>query len=331
MTPDTFGPNVSVVIPCHNAGRTIRRALQSVSAQTLPVAEILVIVDDSTDNSVREIEASNITTRILQVDANNAAAARNAGIAAAHGQWVAFLDADDVWLPAHLASAGQLLDAGNDIAYCSFAEAFHDFPDRPAASFMPRFPTRNPWPIETATPGLSDGDFLDLFLLCGIFTLPTCVIRRDILASIGGFDTTQPRRHDIDLWLRVIHNRTWAYDPRPTVRFCADTPGSISRKIASSERYMLVALKKNLGRYPRGAMPTIIHNVAEAGLRRTLVHGDRGDLVRFAREACPFLSTRDLGLAVLSIAFPARLRGAYLNRRTSPQPVMSASRKHPPS
>src|SRR4029077_7504501 len=100
---------ISVVIPCHNAGRWIGTALRSVSEQSQQADEIIVIDDGSTDASVFEIEKANVPVKLLRVNFGNAAAYRNAGIDAAPGDWIALLDADDVWYPNHLARAAELL------------------------------------------------------------------------------------------------------------------------------------------------------------------------------------------------------------------------------
>src|SRR5437660_9457805 len=100
---------VSVIMPCHNAGPWIGDALRSVAAQSLPAHEILVIDDRSSDDSVAQIERSGVPVKLLRSDAGNAAATRNVGIEAATGDWLALLDADDVWYPNHLARAAELL------------------------------------------------------------------------------------------------------------------------------------------------------------------------------------------------------------------------------
>ena len=111
--------NVSVVIPCHNAGRWIAGALRSAAQQTCPAHEIIVVDDSSSDNSLAEIEASGVDVKLLRVNARNAAAARNAGIEAASGDWIALLDADDVWYPNHLGSCRRAPCATEDVAFMS--------------------------------------------------------------------------------------------------------------------------------------------------------------------------------------------------------------------
>src|SRR6184192_1546701 len=110
---------ISVIMPCHNASRWIAAALRSISKQTHSAHEIVVIDDGSTDNSVLEIERTSVPVKLLRVGFNNAAAARNAGIEIATGDWIALLDADDIWYPNHLARAAELLEATDDVAFMS--------------------------------------------------------------------------------------------------------------------------------------------------------------------------------------------------------------------
>ena len=100
---------ISVVIPCHNAGRWIAAALHSVADQTYPPHELLVIDDASTDDSISQIYRSGVAVNLMHVNVRNAAVARNVGIVAAKGDWVALLDADDKWYPDHLSRAIALL------------------------------------------------------------------------------------------------------------------------------------------------------------------------------------------------------------------------------
>lgn len=86
---------VSVVIPAYNAGRFIQKAIESIGAQTLPVTELIVVLDDCSDNT--EMIAASLGARIVKIKARNISAARNAGVRAATQNWIAFLDADDFW------------------------------------------------------------------------------------------------------------------------------------------------------------------------------------------------------------------------------------------
>lgn len=97
------GPTVSVVIPVWNAARYLPQTLQSVLRQTRPPEEIVVVDDGSTDESAAVAEKFGTGVRVLRQDNRGESAARNRGIEAAQGDWIAFLDADDLWHPEKLA------------------------------------------------------------------------------------------------------------------------------------------------------------------------------------------------------------------------------------
>lgn len=105
----------SVVIPCYNAAATISEALFSVYAQTIAPTEIIVVDDGSTDSSAETVQSQFPEVRILRQRNSGAAAARNAGALAASCAFVAFLDADDVWLPNHLSWLSRAIQAFPDV------------------------------------------------------------------------------------------------------------------------------------------------------------------------------------------------------------------------
>ncbi len=201
--------NISVVIPCHNAGRWIGQALRSVAAQTCPPVEIILVDDDSSDDSVEQIKASGVAVRVLPAQVQNAAAARNLGIEAATGDWIALLDADDVWYPNHLQRTAMLLENSDDVALIGN----NDFIDA-QGRLLPR-PPGFTCSITNPTGHLPAPRFVELLANGFHFGHSTVVYRRSRLLECGLFDPQQRRRHDIDLFLRVIHNHTWAYDSRP--------------------------------------------------------------------------------------------------------------------
>lgn len=129
---------VSVVIPTYNRENTLLRALRSVLQQTQPVHEILVCDDGSTDNSKQKVEELN-DPRIKWIDCGHngrPSIPRNKGIAAASGEWIAFLDSDDEWLPAktevqlkHMREKKSLASSTNIVRIVNGKDlgAFHKF------------------------------------------------------------------------------------------------------------------------------------------------------------------------------------------------------------
>lgn len=95
---------LTVIIPAYNAGRYLSDALHSVLAQTWPVSEIIVVDDGSTDNTAQVAQSFPAPVRYCWQNHACAAAARNLGVSLARGEWLTFLDADDLWLPDKLAA-----------------------------------------------------------------------------------------------------------------------------------------------------------------------------------------------------------------------------------
>jgi glycosyltransferase involved in cell wall biosynthesis len=184
---------VSVVIPTRDAAGTIRRAIDSVLAQTRPPFEVIIVDDCSRDDTVRRVEAiASPLIRIIRLDAaQGAAGARNAGIAAAAGELVAFLDADDAWLPAKLEQQVALIAADRRFAFVAcasqeFAASGADLGD----TFRGRRPMTGP----DAWKGL---------LACNTVATPTVLVWRRHLLALGGFDRALKIGEDQDMWIRL--------------------------------------------------------------------------------------------------------------------------------
>lgn len=115
-----MNPTVSVIIPNYNYGRFLREAIESVLAQTYPCREIIVVDDGSTDNSL-EILAAYEKDKVKVIRQKNCGvgAARNAGVKASSGDLVAFLDADDIWLPEKLEKQVSIFQSDPEIGLVS--------------------------------------------------------------------------------------------------------------------------------------------------------------------------------------------------------------------
>lgn len=118
-------PTISVIIPCYNSESTIERCLHSVMSQTLLPQEILIYNDGSTDRTVDKLEKLSTlyeSIRVINSTINSGAGvARTSLLKAATGNYIAFLDADDVWFPEKLKIQIELMDAENaDICVCGY-------------------------------------------------------------------------------------------------------------------------------------------------------------------------------------------------------------------
>lgn len=185
-------PTVSVIIPAYKVAPYIGETLQSVFAQTFTDYEVIVINDGSPDVAEFEASLQPYRERISYIEQENrgAASARNRGLLAARGEFVAFLDGDDLWSPAYLKEQVEFIQsAGWDLVY---ADALI-IGDSPLAgrTFM-----------ETAS---SNGEVTARSLLnatCNVITSGVLARKQPILDS-GLFDETLRNSHDFDLWVRL--------------------------------------------------------------------------------------------------------------------------------
>jgi glycosyltransferase involved in cell wall biosynthesis len=187
-------PCVSVVIPLYNRAHTIERALSSVERQSFGDLEIIVVDDASQDGGAEKIAGRDPRIRILRHEANRgAAAARNTGIGAARGEYVAFLDSDDEWLPRKLATQIDLLGRcrrGAD----AVAAAFILLDDASGRYQTVRAPFRR-------DPRRS------LLLGCTVSPGSTLVCRRDYFTGGRLFDERLRRLEDWDWLITYVQER----------------------------------------------------------------------------------------------------------------------------
>lgn len=194
-------PSLSVVIPCYNAAAWIVSSLSSVYAQAWDDLEVLVIDDGSTDESVAVVREHFPQATVLQQTNGGVAAARNAGLKAARGEWVAFIDADDHWLPGKLRAQMDLLTAHPEARMvCSGWQYWLSGDAAPHPELLDRLRLID----DTAAHqhGPSGWIYPELLQSCCVWT-STVVAQRELLLALDGFDTTLKVGEDYDLWLRA--------------------------------------------------------------------------------------------------------------------------------
>jgi hypothetical protein len=169
-------PTITAVIPGYNAEAFIADAIQSVLAQTVEIAEI-VVVDDGSSDQTAEVAASFPRTRVIRQSNTGQAGARNAGIAIATGEWVAFLDADDVWQPRKTEIQCRYITPEAGVIH--------------ANSFDP-IDFGNLWHRQT-------------------YVSPSgALVRKQTLEEVGGFEPTRAVVDDLTLWLKIALTR-WSF------------------------------------------------------------------------------------------------------------------------
>ncbi len=295
---------VSVIMPCHNAGPWIHQALQSAAQQTYRPHEIIVINDRSTDDSVEKIQTSGVDVQLLHTQHGNAAAARNDGLDIATGDWIAFLDADDYWYPDHLQQAAELLAGSGDVAYMSLFK--RSYSDGTVLDYG------NPWPIKKPATGLTHGRFLDCWRAALRFYMSTMLARRDRINAVGRFDVSQLRRHDIELWLRLIHGQTWTFNPVPTGCQRHDNPNSVSRTSwPNSAYYMLRGVTMRMEDYTGTAMQQIASHAARQAVSVAILSGTKDDRDRVWDMAWPHLTASQRAVFRMAALCPRLYRQAH--------------------
>jgi len=260
---------ISVIIAARNAGATIQDCLDSVARQSCSPHEVILVNDGSSDSTVERATATGIPTQLLTVNLQNAAASRNAGILRATGQWIAFLDADDTWYPHHLEHATHLLDSTPHVAYIAAAD--YSVPNGSLLGV-------NPCPDSRAPVFTFDHmQYFDWFTVHSWFCNCTVLLRRDRVEEVHGFDENLPRRHDLDLFLRALHNQTGVYSTRRAAHIRLGVPGSISSHKVHCDYYLLKSLVGLRNLYGGRNYRRLIRSRSCAALNSALTYGDSHD------------------------------------------------------
>ncbi|PPR09428.1 MAG: UDP-Glc:alpha-D-GlcNAc-diphosphoundecaprenol beta-1,3-glucosyltransferase WfgD [Alphaproteobacteria bacterium MarineAlpha11_Bin1] len=195
-------PDISVIVPAFRAEKTIRRALQSVAAQTASPREVIVIDDGSPDGTADEAEAcrpilDGIELLIERHQNMGAGAARNRAIKLASSPYLAFLDADDEWMPEKLARSVDVLQTENY--------------DLVAHDYLAVSPNGETSEVDCTSRFHEHSDpYVNLYRK-GYLATSTILIRRDLVMAAGGFDTTLRNAQDFDLWLYILQDRTLTF------------------------------------------------------------------------------------------------------------------------
>src|SRR5437899_528191 len=240
--PVSSAPRVSVIIPAYNAAAYLQWALNSVLLQTFPDWEVIVIDDGSTDQTKSLVEdcmpAFCGKLRYVYQTNRGLPAARNTGIRHAAGEFIALLDADDVWLPARLERSVAVMDGNPDLGLVHSKVARIDTlgnvieaPSVPAAKYLSG---RIAHHIYTRR----------AHILC-----PTVMFRRRCVEVVGLFDDTMGGTCDRDLWFRIAERFPVGYIAE-TLAYYRISPTSMSSDLRRMLTWQLLFIEKH---HSRGA------------------------------------------------------------------------------
>ncbi len=233
----TATPKVSVIIPAYKTAHFISNCLDSVFAQTFQDLEAIVVNDGSPDTPELEkvlaayIERYGDRLVYLKQENKRAAGARNNAIRHARGEYVAFLDSDDTWMPDHLANQMKLF-AGDPSLGLTYSNGLVGMPGK-EREFMKKCPSHG------------EATFGSLLVERCQIPISTVVARRDAIIKAGMFDETLLRCDDYDMWVRTaFHGAKIAYSTKVQARMPVGRPGSLSQSRAKMAEGYVTILEK---------------------------------------------------------------------------------------
>jgi glycosyltransferase involved in cell wall biosynthesis len=306
-------PSVSVIIPVFGTAPFVPAALDSVLAQTYTHYEIVVVNDGSPDSALLDQLIKPYLDRIIYLVQENrgSSTARNAGIKAASGKYIAILDSDDYWHPEYLASQVAVLDSDPaiDVVY---PDAFRF---NAAGEFTRQFSRQHP----------VGGEISFLRVLsrqCEIYGGAT--VRRDTVVRVGLYDEKLRTGEDFDLWLRILKaGGRVAYNDR-VLAYYRERPGSLTSNDMALVKNMLGLLdrletkmdlsteeRRAIDRQRANALGSLALSEGKAALRA----GDRATAIAKLSEAYRHTGRWKVGAVLLGLrVFPGLVESLYRKR-----------------
>ena len=232
VLPEDAAPAVSIIIPAYNVAPYIGETLDSVFAQTFTKFEVILVNDGSLDTHELERALAPYADRLCYIEQENGGAsmARNAGLRIARGELVAFLDADDLWLPNYLEQQLKFFREQDCDLVCADAMVFGDSSDA-GRTYMTAV-------MDTAPPA-GAVSFLELVSAERSLITSGVIVRRNLVFEVGLFDEALRNAQDFDLWLRLArYGARLAYHRQVLLRYRArvnsltgDATNSLNREL----------------------------------------------------------------------------------------------------
>lgn len=228
---------ISVVIPLYNKEQSITRTLDSVLAQTYTDYEVVIVNDGSTDHSQQVVEEwlnSSIATQVAHQSINSSfrlihqpnsgvSSARNRGIQEAKGEYIAFLDGDDLWAPTYLEELAMLIA---------------DYPNAGIYGINCCHVDGSDIPKDIISKASFRGILTDWFARGGAFTGSSTTIRKDVFDVVGMFDSRMTHGEDLDMWWRVLLQYDGAYCDKPLAFYRQDSENRAMHRVMPLEKHI---------------------------------------------------------------------------------------------
>lgn len=240
-------PLVSVVIPCYNQGRYLRYAVESALGQTHGEVEVVIVNDGSSDDTheVATRYAGNPRVRYVRQENRGLCPARVSGVAASAGEYINFLDSDDILAPDKIEKQLRVIESDPRLAfvYCDIR-----YIDEAGAEV----PEKNSGSIAGSRNQLSGDIFTSLFA-GGYFPPHTPLVRRSAYEAVGGFDPALGGCGDWDLWLRLAARGFHAYYLDEKLALYRVHPAGMSRDTSGMQEDEVRVIAKLVREFPQRA------------------------------------------------------------------------------
>jgi GT2 family glycosyltransferase len=283
------GPLVSVVIPTYNCGEYICASVESVLAQTHRPIEVIVVDDGSTDDTRERLRAYDGRIRYIYQANRGVPTARNVALAAAGGDVIALLDADDVCAPRRVERQLNLLSAHPNVGFVACRAPIMDLEGKLTGEEY----SRRAVFAENAEVVIERKAALLRYIESCFFLSTTCLMRRSVLAAAGGYDESLRVNQDLDLMLRVLQICDMGYVNEALYFYRRGRAASLSatrRKTCAPSIRILERFAQSSG----GRLPEVRRVLGKTLARRYALHaailiqehdarGAREDLARAAR------------------------------------------------
>ncbi len=223
-------PKISVIIAAYNSEKTIRQTIESVLKQTFNDFELIIINDGSTDSTLEVIlQFQDSRIKVFSFENAGGNVSRNRGLERASGEFVSFLDADDIWTPDKLESQLHALQANPQAAV---AYSWTDYIDEQG-----KF-------IVSGTHITANGNVYEQLIVSNFLENGSNpLIHREALVQLGGFDEELPAAQDWDMWLRLAQNFDFIAVPCVQILYRISA-NSLSTNLARQEKASLKVLDK---------------------------------------------------------------------------------------
>jgi glycosyltransferase involved in cell wall biosynthesis len=305
---------ISLVIPAYRAERYITRALESVRNAAFVPSEIIVI-DDASDDRTGALAAA-AGARVIRFPRNaGPSAARNAGVIAAREPWVAFLDADDVWLDGKLLAQWEALQRWPDAGFCFTDYDVVDVNRQLARNEMARdagYALVRPAERRGDAVRFDESGFVPGLVRSMFIRQSSAIVKRELFMRAGGYDESLRLAEDYDLFLRLARMAPAVAVERALVTYLRQPRSLSADPLAevSAIDHLWTSILERPERYPRRAVELIRrrrHSTLDAGCTIALRLGRFHEAAAFARLALTFeRSPLSLSLLALAIAFDNR-------------------------